>query len=118
MCTIYRSIYAIQVVQFLCKSRHSVHTMYTISSLIFTVLDIRLFCKYRHSAHIMYTISHSTYAVLDTQFLHHPVMQYIYTVHNFSLNIRISGYSIFLLIQTFCTNNVHNFPLNFNNSRY
>ena len=48
----------------------------------------------------------------------HPVMQYIYTVHNFSLNIRISGYSIFLLIQTFCTNNVHNFPLNFNNSRY
>ena len=48
----------------------------------------------------------------------YPVMLYIYIVHNFPLNIRISGYSIFLLIKTFCTNNVHNFPLNFRNSGY
>ena len=43
-------------------------------------------------------------------------MLYIYIVRNFPWNIRISGYLIFLQIQTFCTNNVHNFPLNFHNS--
>ena len=70
---------------------------------------------------------------------------YIYSVHNFLLNFRSSGYSIFLQIQTFCTyityrifrrifaaldiqffsktrHSIHisrtQFPFNFRNSRY
>ena len=38
---------------------------------------------------------------------------YINNIHNFPLNFRSSGYSIFLQIQTFRTYNVQNFPLNF-----
>ena len=41
-----------------------------------------------------------------------------YNGHNFPLNLCNFVYSIFLHIQTFCTYDVHNFPLNLRNSRY
>ena len=43
---------------------------------------------------------------------------YINNVHNFPLNFRSSGYSIFLRIQTFRTYNVQNSPLNFPSTGY
>ena len=77
MYTIFRWIYEILNIQFLRKTRHSVHLMYTISRWIYSVMDLQFFCKIQ------------TVRTFD--------------VHNFLLNIRCSGYSNSLQIQTFRT---------------
>ena len=119
------------------------HIMYTISHSIFSILDIQFLCKSRHSICINCTqfpvefsqfwifkfsanpdILYKLYIQFPVQFTLFWTLNFsanadisnIYNLPNFPLNIRCSGYSIFVLIKTFLTYNVHNFALNFRNS--
>ena len=69
MYTISRRIYEILDIQFLPKTKHSVHLMYTISRGIYPVLDFQFICKSKHSVHIMYIISRRIYIYQDIQFI-------------------------------------------------
>ena len=99
--------FAILEIQYFYKSKESEHIMCTISRWIYAILIFN-FLQIQPSAHIMYTISHWIYAILVVQFF----WKSSYSVHNYSLNLRYSGYSIFLQNQTILKYNIHNYSLN------
>ena len=83
----------------------------------FAILEIQYFYKSKESEDIMCTISRWIYAILIFNFSANPAIC-TYNLHNFSLNLRNSGCSIFLEIKLFCTFNVHNYSLNLRYSGY
>ena len=78
--------------------------MYTIFRWIFAALDIQFFFKSSNSLHIYRTqilVEFSLFQIFN--FSANLDVPYIYNVHNFPLNFRSYGYSIFLQMQTFRT---------------
>ena len=91
--------------------------MYRICSSIYVILYIQYLCKSEHSIHLMYKFSFEFMQFYTIIFFANPNILYKNNVHNFLLNLRSFGRSIFLQIQTFRTCNVQNFPLSLRSSR-
>ena len=114
MYTISRRIYHILDIQFFCKSKHSVHITYTITRWIYTIQDIQFFCKSKPFVHLLtqFVVEFTLFWIFNfSANLDNPYVQ----CTQFPLKFMLFLYSIFLQIQTIYVYNVHNFSLNLRN---
>ena len=95
MYTISRWILEILDIQFLRKTRHSVHLIYIISLWIYVVLNFQFTCKSRqpYIYCTQFTMEFTQFWILN--YFVNLDIPYIYNLHKFALNLRNFGYSIF-----------------------